>query len=118
MFLQILNHLCNMLIKSQSNNYQRNQTVNHRDMMMDHGKSVLGSTRPRKKKYKNWVDVSTEQNHLSMNWTNLHECHKVKNCILQNNGTENDILPNNAETQVDNKNKTSTELLQTNQQTQ
>ena len=50
MFLQILNHLCNMLIKSQSNNYQRNQTVNHRDMMMDHGKSVLGSTRPRKKK--------------------------------------------------------------------
>lgn len=49
MFLQILNHLCNVLIKSQCNIYQRNQTVNHRDKMMDHGKPILGSTRSRKK---------------------------------------------------------------------
>ena len=49
----------------------------------------------------------TEQNHLSMNWTNLHEWRKVNYCILPNNAHEHVNLPNSAETQVDNKNKTS-----------
>lgn len=85
--------------------------------MMDHGKPTLGSTRSRKKCTKTGQTYQTEQNHLSMNCTNLYEWHKAKNFILPNNGNENDNLPNSAKIQIT-KIKDVTELLETNQKTQ